>query len=61
MLNAKEGFHRLSALLPCPCPARSLVQPDTLHLVLRPFNIEQSRQFVSAALGGAQVRTALLS
>lgn len=26
-----------------------------LHLVLRPFNVDQSCAFVSAALGGAQV------
>ncbi|KAL4458480.1 hypothetical protein ABPG75_013345 [Micractinium tetrahymenae] len=32
-----------------------LDQPTTLHMILQPFTPEQSRQFVSAALGGADV------
>ena len=34
-------------------------QPSTLHLRLQPFDLEQSRRFVSASLGDAHVRGGL--
>ncbi len=41
--------------LPAPAPSLPFLKPFSLHLVLKPFNAEQSRQFVTAALSGAQV------
>ena len=38
-----------------PTPAAPPLQPSALCLTLQPLNVEQSRQFVSAALGGAEV------
>lgn len=47
----------LDPLCSLPCLATRSLQPFSLHLVLKPFNAEQSRQFVTAALRGAQVRS----
>lgn len=56
MLTPLASAHTCSFPGPTPhLPTSQLKQPGALHLVLRPFDAEQSSAFVSAALGGAAV------
>jgi hypothetical protein len=34
----------------------AMQQPSTLHIMLQPFSVEETRQFISSSLGGVEVR-----